>query len=259
LTDADGRTWAHALTRFAALYDIHGNLPALDAVLEDVRRAEVELIVVGGDVFPGPMAAESLARLLGCGISCIKVRGNGERAVLECPEGHVSDALPPAALAAIEWNAAHLEARHEKVLRSFLPTIHLMAPGTGRVLFVHATPTSDTEIFTERTPDDVLRTMFAAADADVVICGHTHIQFDRRVDGLRIVNAGSVGMPFDGPGACWALIDGGVTLRRTAYDVGAAAAAVRRTSYPGAAEFAERYILHPDRSESHRPSTGEAR
>jgi predicted phosphodiesterase len=246
----DGAHWMHVLTRFAVLYDIHGNLPALDAVLEDVRRAEVEAIVVGGDVFPGPMAAESLDRLLGCGISVIKVRGNGERTVLECREGGVSDKLPPAARAAIEWHAAHLGPRHEKVLKSFLPAIPLMVPGTGRVLFVHATQRSDTDIFTERTPDEVLRRVFAGADTDVVLCGHTHIQFDRRVDDLRIVNAGSVGMPFDGPGACWALIDGGVTLMRTTYDIDAAATMVCRTSYPGAAEFADRYILKPPTREA---------
>ncbi len=232
------------MTRMAALYDIHGNLPALDAVLEDVQRAEVQLIVVGGDIFPGPLAAESLDRLLGCGISIVKVRGNGERAVLECRAGEISDTLPPQARAAIEWHAAHLEPRHEQTLKSFLPTTRLMVPGTGRVLFVHATPTSDTDIFTERTPDQVLRGIFVDAEADVVVCGHTHIQFDRTVDGLRIVNAGSVGMPFDRPGAYWALIDNGVTLRRTAYDVDAAAAIVRRTSYPGALEFADRYILN---------------
>ena len=244
--------WAHVVRRMAALYDIHGNLPALEAVLAEVEQAEVDLIVIGGDVFPGPMAAECLDRLLACGISIVKVRGNGERAILECRDGRLSQKLPAAALAAIEWHAANLDPRHEQMLLSntWQPTIRLGVPGTGTVLFVHATPIRDTDIFTERTPDDALHRVFANADADVVLCGHTHLQFERTLGDLRIVNAGSVGMPFDGPGACWALIDGGVTLRRTPYDVEAAAETIRRSAYPGAAEFADRYILHPPTREA---------
>lgn len=237
--------WAHVVSRIAALYDIHGNLPALDAVLAEVTRAEVELIVVGGDIFPGPLAAGSLDRLLGCGIPCAYVRGNGDRAVLECRAGHLSEKLPAAARVAVEWHAAALDAVHEQRLSSSNPTIRLAVPRTGTVLFVHATPTSDTDIFTERTSDDGLRSVFAEADADVVLCGHTHLQFERTVGDLRIVNAGSVGMPFDGAGACWALIDGGVTLQRTPYDLEAAATTIRQSGYPGADEFADRYVLHP--------------
>src|SRR5919206_3256201 len=201
--------------RIAALYDIHGNLPALDAVLSDVRQAGVDLIIVGGDVFPGPMAAEVLDRLSCCGIPHRGVRGNGERAVLESLAGRESDALQPELRSIIEWLASHLHPRHERILRSWPPSLRVDVPGLGRALFVHATPTSDSDIFTERTSDDACRRVFSAADADVVVCGHTHIQFERELDGLRIINPGSVGMPFEEPGAYWALIGPEVSFRRS--------------------------------------------
>jgi predicted phosphodiesterase len=231
--------------RVAALYDIHGNLPALDAVLSDVREERVDLIVVGGDVFPGPMASEVLDRLSTCGIPHRAVRGNGERAVLEQLDGRTSDALQPELRAIIEWHASHLDPRHVQMLREWPASLRLDVPGLGRALFVHATPTSDTDIFTERTSDDVVRRVFSAADADVVVCGHTHMQFERALDGLRVINAGSVGMPFEEPGAYWALLGPDVTLRHTSYDRAAAAATIRRAAYPTAADFAERYVLNP--------------
>ena len=77
------------------------------------------------------------------------------------------------------------------------------------------------------------------------VCGHTHVQFDVRVGRTRVVNAGSVGMPFEKPGAYWLLLDGGVELRRTEYDLEEAADAVRRTAFPNAEEFASVYILNP--------------
>jgi diadenosine tetraphosphatase ApaH/serine/threonine PP2A family protein phosphatase len=128
-------------------------------------------------------------------------------------------------------------------------TTRLAVAGIGDVLFCHATPRSDTEIFTRRTPDDRVRPMFSSAAASLVVCGHTHMQFDRTLDGVRIVNAGSVGMPFGATGAHWLLIGPGVELRHTAYDLGRAAGDVRHTRYPQAAQFADRHILEPPSEE----------
>ena len=95
-----------------------------------------------------------------------------------------------------------------------------------------------------RSPDSRVRELFDGTDADVIVCGHTHMQFDRTVDPWRVVNAGSVGMPFGERGACWLLLDGTrVELRRVEYDYVAAAAQIRATAFPGAEDFATRNVL----------------
>jgi diadenosine tetraphosphatase ApaH/serine/threonine PP2A family protein phosphatase len=114
------------------------------------------------------------------------------------------------------------------------------------VLFCHATPRNDTELFTRATPDDRLLPVFAGVDAALVVCGHTHMQFDRMIGSLRVVNAGSVGMPFAPPrGAYWLLLGPGVQLRRTDYDFKGAAARIRETTFPQAEALAVRYVLEP--------------
>ena len=75
------------------------------------------------------------------------------------------------------------------------------------MLFCHATPQNDVDVFTERTPEERVAPCFAGVDADLVVCGHTHMQFDRTIAGVRVVNAGSVGMAYEeAPGAYWALL-----------------------------------------------------
>lgn len=119
-------------------------------------------------------------------------------------------------------------------------------PGVGRTLFCHATPRNDVECSTRVTPESQLTSVFAGVDADVVVCGHTHMQFDRCVAERRIVNAGSVGMPFAGPsGAYWLLLAAGVQPRRTDYDVDAAAAQLRGSGFPHVEALAVRYVLNP--------------
>jgi predicted phosphodiesterase len=124
-------------------------------------------------------------------------------------------------------------------------TARVEIAGLGRVLFCHATPRNDTDIFTRLTPDDRLHQLFGHVDADVVVCGHTHMPFERRVGAVRVVNAGSVGMPFGEPGAYWLLLGPSIELRRTAYDFDVAAARIRQTSYPQAGQFAAGHILQP--------------
>jgi hypothetical protein len=113
------------------------------------------------------------------------------------------------------------------------------------VLFCHATPRSDTEIFTRLTAEERLLPLFEGLDAAVVVCGHTHMQFDRTIAGVRVVNAGSVGMPFGEPGAYWLLLGPDVRLRYTPYDLAGAAARIRGTAYPQADDFAARNVLVP--------------
>jgi predicted phosphodiesterase len=231
--------------RVAALYDIHGNLPALEAVLAEARLDGVDQIVVGGDVFPGPMCAEALAALQSADIPVRFLLGNGDREVLTTANGHEPATVPPYYLPVLRWAAAQLEPAHTTAIAGWPPSIELEIEPLGKVFFCHATPRSDTAIFTRLTPERDLLPAFDGIEAPIVVCGHTHMQFDRRIGTTRVVNAGSVGMPFGAPGAFWLLLCSDVRLRRTDYDRAAAAARIRATSYPGAEEFAARNVLEP--------------
>ena len=229
--------------RIAALYDIHGNLPALDAAIAAVRGNGVDLIVVGGDVFPGPLSIEALDRLLRVDVPCRFIRGNGDRAVLESWRGEESVGIPAYVRPSLRWLADHLAREHARVLEEWPTTLTIDVDGLGRVLFVHATPRNDTDIVTRRTPIEILHEHFGDVDADLIVCGHSHMQFDLRVGNKRIVNAGSVGMPFGESGAHWLLLTDDVAVQRTMYDLDAAAARIRESSHPDAEEFAARYVL----------------
>jgi predicted phosphodiesterase len=231
--------------RVAALYDVHGNLPALEAVLADVRRAQADCIVVGGDVFPGPLASEALACLRGLDLPVRWIKGNGEREVLAWKRGEESAAIPEQFKAVMRWSARRLRPDEEEWLDQWPATLRLPIDELGDVLFCHATPRNDSEIFTRLTPEERLIPMFAGADAAVVVCGHTHMQFDRTIGATRIVNAGSVGMPYGKPGAYWALLGPDIRLQRTSYNLAAAAFRIEESDYPQARDFAENFVLRP--------------
>lgn len=230
--------------RAAALYDIHGNLPALEAVLEDVRRAGVDEIVIGGDVFPGPMAMEALSLLDGLTVPTRFIKGNGDRVVLAAKSGSDISEVPAAYRDVIEWGAEGLDDDAARKVSAWESRLRLRVTGLGDVFFCHATPRNDTEIFTRLTGEDRLVGVFEGING-LAVCGHTHMQFDRAVGRTRVVNAGSVGMPFGEPGAYWLLLGPAVELRRTDYDAQRAAARIRNTKYPRAEEFAARNILRP--------------
>jgi len=227
--------------RVAALYDIHGNLPALEAALDAADAAGADTILVGGDVVLGPMPRETIDRLLAMGGRAHFVRGNCDRLVVDAFDGRPNARLPAAVQESIAWAAARLDRSHRDFLAELPLTIGAEVDGVGEVLFCHATPRSDEEIFTALTPAERVRPMLAGATPPVVVCGHTHMQFDRAVDGVRVVNAGSVGMPFAPPGAYWLLLGPGVELTRTAYDLDRAAARVRATAYPHPDEILRPY------------------
>ncbi len=231
--------------RVAALYDIHGNLPALEAVLDEVRRVGVDHVVVGGDVLPGPMPRETLDRLLDLGVPTHFIHGNGESAVLAVLRGEEPVAVPEPFRDIIRWNADQLTPEQGRLLRDWPLTFRLPVPGLGDVLFCHATPRNDTDIFTRVTPAERLVPLFEPHRAAVAVVGHTHMPFDRTVGTTRVVNPGSVGMPFGEPGAYWLLLGPDVQLRRTDYDREAAAKRLRATAYPQADDFAAKNVLHP--------------
>jgi putative phosphoesterase len=230
--------------RIAALYDIHANLPALDAVLDDVARSGADLILIGGDVIPGPMPRETLQRLRGLTTPVACISGNGEREVLAVMAGGEPLTVPEAFRGLIRWTAGQLDAQDREWLASW-PLTRRVPALAGDVLFCHATPKNDVDIFTSDTPDERVAELIGSVDAPLLVCGHTHMQFDRTLGRTRIVNAGSVGMPFDEPGAYWLLLGSAIELRRTSYDLDAAAAEIRATSYPHAREFADANVLAP--------------
>jgi putative phosphoesterase len=187
----------------ATLYDVHGNLAALEAVLAEIPVDAT--IVVGGDVVAGgPQPSETLERLRGLGDRVRWLRGNADRELKPGEEG----LAPPEML---EWVRARLTDEEIEFLHALPPTVEV-----ERTLYCHATPRNDLDIFTERTPEERLAPIFASVDADAVVFGHTHTQFDRTIAGKRVVNAGSVGLPYeDEPGAYW-LLD--LEPRRTPYE-----------------------------------------
>jgi putative phosphoesterase len=231
--------------RVAALYDIHGNLPALEAVLEEVRASKVDRMLIGGDVLPGPMPRECLDLIFASTIATDFIIGNGDRETIAARHGQMSSLIPEAFRETMNWNAAQVTDADVQRINLWPLTKRLQIDGSGEVLFCHATARNDNEIFTSATSEEKLRPLLDPLAVDVVVCGHTHMQFDRMVGGTRVINAGSVGMPFDVPGAYWLLLDRVIELRRTDYDFDKAAERVRRTAYPQAEVFASNSILSP--------------
>jgi len=223
--------------RVAALYDIHGMLTPLQAVLDEVDDTDV--IVVGGDVASGPQPNETLELLRGLGYRVRWVRGNGDR---ELATGGTGD-YGPAAQRSLDWTAERLSEEQRTFLGSLAETVVLDVDGLGEVCFCHATPRSDEEIVTQATPDRHLRKVLSRAKESVVVAGHTHMQLDRRVDDFRWVNAGSVGMPYEGEvAAFWALLGPDVELRRTAFDVERTVEDVLASGWPDAETFAAKNL-----------------
>ena len=235
----------------AALYDIHGNLDALEAVLDELGREGVELILVGGDIVSGPLPRTTIEQLLALRERARYIRGNADREVVAAFDGRqLGVGLPDEVRALTTWTAGQLERRHRDFLAELPETLALEIAGVGEVLFCHGSPRSDEEIITRVTPKARLREALAGVWQEVVVCGHTHMPFDRRVDGVRVVNAGSVGMPYGAPGAHWLLLGPeGIAPRRTDYDRERAAERIRGSGYPMAADFAENNVLRPPTEE----------
>lgn len=212
--------------RVAVLSDVHGNPWALRAVLEEIRRAGVDLVVNCGDLLAGPWPTEVVDELLGCGIPVLSVRGNGDRMVCDAYDGRWDDVVAPAR-ALLGWAADRIRPEDRRRVGEMPLVAEAQVEGLGRVAFFHATPRSDEEILLPTSSAERVREVLSSVTADTVVHGHTHVQDDRRVGGRRVVNAGSVGKPFDRAGAAWLVLGPDVELRRTDYDTGAAAAEAR--------------------------------
>jgi putative phosphoesterase len=228
-----------------AIYDIHGNLPALEAVLHDIAQSGVDLVVVGGDVVAGPMPRETLACLLSLALPVQFIQGNADREVVAQMAGNDTSTLPAHVRTILRWVTQQLDPDQAQLLAGWPATLQVEIGGIGQALFCHATPQNDTDVFTRLTPEERLLPVFAGLTMPLVVCGHTHMQFDRTIGGVRVVNAGSVGMPYGQPGAHWLLLGPTVQFKHTPYDLSQAAAIIRATDYPQAQDFAARNILNP--------------
>jgi putative phosphoesterase len=231
--------------RVAALFDIHGNLPALEAVLEEVRQVQADQIVVGGDVVTGPMPRETLTCLLELDIPVQFIYGNCEREVLARMAGVDAGNVPERYREIDRWVAQQLYPEYEPLLASWPRTLRVEIGGLGEVLFCHATPRNEDEIFTRLTPEERLLPIFEMPNVPVVVCGHTHMQFDRTIGRTRVVNAGSVGTPYGEPGAYWLFLGPDIEFRHTLYDLTKAAERIRNTNYPQAQDFAAHEVIRP--------------
>ena len=189
------------------------------------------------------MPGECLTALLELSVPVEFIHGNGERGVLGRLEPSEMKKVPEPLLEAMQWVGKQLPPEQPDLLGSWPLTVQLQIPDIGAVLFCHATPRSDNEIFTRLTPEERLAPIFEATNADLVVCGHTHMQFDRQIGDVRVVNAGSVGMPFGRAGAYWLLLGNEIELRHTSYDLEAAAERIRKSDYPQAESFASGHIL----------------
>jgi putative phosphoesterase len=222
--------------RIAALYDVHGNLPALEAVLADLEHEPVDEVVFGGDLTWGPQPHETLELVRSVGKASF-VRGNADRE----PD---------------EWERSCLSEEEVAFLQGQPPMVE-----RDGVLYCHATPRSDEEVVTPATPDERLAKMLAGVEQRVVVAGHTHMQQDRVVAGIRFVNAGSVGLPYEGEvAAFWALLDDGEPqLRKTPLDADRVAEVFRRSRWPRASEILQERVLRPaTREEATRVLEGRA-
>ncbi|HEX6743848.1 MAG TPA: metallophosphoesterase family protein [Solirubrobacteraceae bacterium] len=230
----------------AALYDVHGNLPALDAVLADPAFARADTVVVGGDVAAGPLPAAVLDRLAGLDVPVRWVRGNADREVVaHFDRGDTDHSIygPDApAERADAFTAARIDERHRDLMAGFEDVVRL-----DGVLYCHGSPRSDEEIITAVTPAERLEPMLAGVQEALVVCGHTHHQFALRAGGQQVVNAGSVGMPYEGrPGAFWLLVDDAEPEpRRTEYDLEAAGAALRASGFPDVDDLIRECLVEP--------------
>jgi putative phosphoesterase len=225
--------------RVAALADVHGNAPALAAVLDEVERDRPDLVVFCGDLTWGSLPQETLALVRGMSIPARFVRGNADRMVGVELEGRGP------------WMTSQHTAEDLALLASFEPTVAVEVDGLGQTCFSHGSPRSDEECVTERTPVERVREFMADRDEHVVVTAHVHLQFDRTVNGIRSVGPGSVGLPYgDQPGyAYWATLGPEVELRRTPYDLENAIALMRATDDPRVETIVELMLSPTSREE----------
>jgi putative phosphoesterase len=230
-----------AAERVAVLSDVHGNAVALEAVLADLAGEVVDLVVFGGDLTWGPLPEETLELVGALEVPTLFIRGNAERALLEPSEEPT---------AREQWLAGRHSQAQRAFLASFSEQVVVDVGGLGPVRFCHGSPRSDEELVTPRTPAKRIRAMTADVPERVLVTAHTHLQFDRMVAGVRSINPGSIGMPYEGGGgAFWAILGPEVHLRTTEYSLELAAERYRASGDPLAEQMVDLLVTPPTREE----------
>jgi len=225
----------------AVLSDIHGVMPALEAVLAEPDVRAADLVVLTGDIASGPQPVETLDTLRALGDRAIWVRGNADRELVQCRRGEpcsVPDSVTP-------WAADQLRDDQAELLAGLPLSATLDLGAMGTALFCHATPRDDEEVVVVDSRLDRWAEVFADLDADVktVVCGHTHMPFARLAHRRLVVNPGSIGMPYGGAGAHWALLGRGVELRVTEFDLDRACERIKAESgFDDVAEWADYFL-----------------
>jgi predicted phosphodiesterase len=229
--------------RVAVLSDVHANVPALRAVLAEPDVAGADLVVFNGDLTWGVDPDGTVAVVKSLGRRAVCVRGNSERYVRQIATGAYTPANPRQ-----EWIPARHGTGALAFVGSFPFSVVVDVDGLGPVRFCHGSPRSDNEAITPGTSAERFGEMTADIDEDILVTGHTHLQFDRRIGTRRSINPGSVGLPFhrDEPGvAYWALLGPDVQLRTTRYDVRESVAAIEAADDPGQQRISELLLKPP--------------
>ena len=220
--------------RVAALADVHGNAVALEAVLAEVRRERVDLVVFCGDLTWGPLPRETLALARSLDVPARFVRGNGDRMVGTADTDRA------------RWMAEQHDEEATAFVNGFDTHVVADVDGLGPVRFVHGSPRSDEECVTPRTPPERVREFMEGVPERVIVTAHVHVSYDRAVEGVRLVGPGSVGRPYEGErGARWALLGPDVELRRTPYDHERAATLYRASGIPEVEDVDVDTLLRP--------------
>ncbi|MEU4033388.1 metallophosphoesterase family protein [Streptomyces collinus] len=227
--------------RVAVLSDIHGVLPALEAVLAEPEVAAADRIVLTGDIAAGPQPSEVIELLREQGDRVLWVGGNADRELVEYRRGERTEIPDPIG----PFAARALSERQVDLLAALPRTLTLHVRGLGQVLFCHATPRDDEEVVLADSRPERWAEVLAglAPGTGTVVCGHTHMPYVRLTHGRLVVNPGSVGMPYGRPGAHWCLLGPGADLRVTAYDIPAAIGRLTAgCAYPEIADWADCYL-----------------
>lgn len=229
--------------KIAAIYDIHGNNVALEAVLTEVANKKAEKVMVGGDLVWGPQPREVMETLMRYKDTFLFIMGNADREVAH--RYSIEDGCQDFVAEINYWCADQLTREHLSFLKELPERQRMAINGLGDVLFVHGSPRNDEEAIRADTDEREINEMVKDTEANIIVCGHTHIQFDRLVAGRRIVNAGSVGLQSKAKGACWLFIhDDEIELKETQYDIKKAVKEILQGTCPYKEDFAE-HIRNP--------------
>ena len=217
--------------RLACLADGHGNVAALDAVLASPEFATADAVAFLGCMTTGPEPDVVMERCEALAIPCFFLAGNGERNVIELAGGREDLSWLIG-----RWIVEHHSSRAVAALRDWPETLVADVVGLGGVRLVHGSPRSDVELLTPATPPERITAATRDVAEDVIVHGHTHLQYDRLVAGRRVVGCGSVGLPYTsaGFGAEWTLLGPDVIPVRTVYDLEEARRRIIASDYPSA-------------------------